>query len=418
MNRIWVGMASAGLVLAAGSAAAAEWSIEPYIGLRTDYSDNYLFVQGGHNPGWDVSLSPGFKATEQTETTSFTWTANLSAVHNDVIDPRNRVDANTTLGWQYKGERDTYGATLTYVRDLTLASELTNTGYLTSVVERNSYIFTPSYARQLTERWAAGISASAAFSRYAQTGDNGLDNYDSYGVSPTLSYALDPQTKVIGALGGSWYRATPIENRTDSYTATIGITHQYTERLKLGATVGYAHTHVQTDGLFQCIVALNVNGSTVDETFPNSNCPVALTNTGAADVTTNSPVYSANFTWDLSELTTLTGTAARAIVPSGLGSTLDSQSYGLGLGHKFTERLSGNLNASLTHSKFSGGLGVPSSEYRTILANLSWRMLEQLTVEGGYRFSQIGFAGPSPNLNQSLIYLALRYDFQRIAVSR
>lgn len=156
MKRILAGMASAGLMLSvAGGAAAAEWTIQPSIGFRTDYADNYLFVQGGHNPGYDISLSPGFKATEQTETTSLSWTANLSGVHNDVIDPRNRIDANSSLNWSYKTERDVYAASLLYVRDLTLASELTTTGYLTSIVHRNSYIFSASYTHALSERWSA-----------------------------------------------------------------------------------------------------------------------------------------------------------------------------------------------------------------------------------------------------------------------
>jgi len=418
MKHILAGAAAAVAVGASGSAAALEWSIEPSTAFRYDWTNNYRFLAGGSDPGWDIAVSPGFKATTQSATTAFTWTGNVSAVHSSVVDPRNRIDANTSLSWSNRDERNTYAATFTYVRDLTLASELTTTGYLTDVVSRNSYIFSPSYTRALTERWSFGISGSANWARYSRTGDNGLDNYNNYSVSPTLSYALTPQTRITGGIAGAWYHGTPIENRTTSYSATVGITHQYSERLNVAANVGYAHTHTQTDGLFVCLVPQVVSGQIVDQLFPSANCPVPLTNTGASDQTSNTPIYNLSATWNLSELSTVTGSASEAIIPSGLGSTLNAKSYFVGLSHNLTERLNSNVSVSLTDSKLSGSTGgVPSSQYRNLSASLSYRLSLRWNLDAGYRYSQIVFSG-SPNLSQHFLYAALRYDFARMAFSQ
>jgi len=420
MPRIPVALAFAAAVVAAAPAAALEWDLEPSIATRYDYNTNTRLLQSGHDSGWDVALTPGFRATAQSASTAFTWTGGLSAVHNSVIDPRNRVDANSGLAWRYSDERSTWALNMNYVRDLTLASELTTTGYLNQVVTRNAYTAAPSYTRALTERLSATLGLTGNWSRYGHTGDNGLNDYDSYSAAPGLIYALSPRTSATFTLAGSYFRASPLDSTSQSDSASVGLSHQYSERLQVSASVGYAHTRSHVASQLQCL--LPTSAGLVQE--PNEECefaspPVTLTTVPGADSSRNSPVYNLAVTWAATELTTLTASAAEAIVPSGLGATLDSRSYGLALAQKLTERLSASLSGQLAASRFAGGTSLGSnSQYRGLNANLNWKVTQQWSMDTGYRYAEVLFPGGSSSLHNNTVYAALRYDFTRMALSR
>src|SRR5262249_15500448 len=122
--------------LTAGPARADEWSVETNVTAKATYPDNPHLLPNTATPAEIYTISPSARFSDRTE------------AHE--LGAELRVDVNrypgkpqlNTVGYALNGlgrwlnERNTYGATVTAVRDTTLESELSATGGVQKRAER------------------------------------------------------------------------------------------------------------------------------------------------------------------------------------------------------------------------------------------------------------------------------------------
>src|SRR5438105_8907936 len=113
---------------AADLCRAAEWSMEPSVGLRAEHNDNIQFTSAPHPSVWGTILSPDVKFSGQTETLTVTGGLRLNFNRYFGEHGLDSTDHILSLRSSYKAERNILGLNIDSIRDSTLVSELNETG--------------------------------------------------------------------------------------------------------------------------------------------------------------------------------------------------------------------------------------------------------------------------------------------------
>src|SRR6478672_11123557 len=122
----WLRLLGASLLFANGSVRAVEWSAEPYVSLKTLYSDNFTLTTDPHPDVFGAQVGPGLRLNAEAENWKISSEANVFFNRYDESQ-FNTTEGALTLRSEYRAERNTYGLNAHYIRDNTLVSELATT---------------------------------------------------------------------------------------------------------------------------------------------------------------------------------------------------------------------------------------------------------------------------------------------------
>lgn len=410
-------------------ARAAEWTLEPGVGVRTEYSDNVFLTQRNKQSGFSTTIGPGLRANRLTENSSLGLSAGIGYFTNSYSNPKDGVNGSLGANGSWRTERTTYTTALSYLRDSTLASEAFRTGVVTQRVQRNGLFGNVGVSHTLTERWSWNLGGSAGMSRYSQSGSNGLTDNDTWSGGGGLTYAWSSKTQVFTTLNTSHFQAKPLDNTYDTWSLSFGASHQFTERTRIFGSAGYYRQRSSVEAIFVCQLLELAQGPQgfiiVPQQYSQAECArsgVPLTRVALGrDETTNGTVYDAGFSWQVSNRTTLTGYARQGFIPSGIGVLAKTRAFGTTGSHQIDERTRATLDLSAVRASYDGSFTFsPDSWLYYALARVSYDLTRQWILEGGYRYTVVDyFNSPSQGkVNQNAIYGYVRYDWPRVSVSR
>jgi hypothetical protein len=140
-----------GLALFAGQAVAAEWSIEPRVGVNAFYDDNFLLRTIGAKSESAVVISPAAKFSRKTETTGISIDTRFDFYRFPGSDTLNTNDANLQFSGSTRTERSQWQLDVGFKRDSTITSELEDSGRVDIRRRRELKSFSPSWSYLLSE---------------------------------------------------------------------------------------------------------------------------------------------------------------------------------------------------------------------------------------------------------------------------
>ena len=228
--------------LGAGSCQAAEWSVEPSVGLRTEYNDNINLSPAPHPDVWGIKLSPDVKFSGETETLKVTGGLNVRINRYFGEGGLDTIDHTLSLRSNYKAERDLLGLNIDSIRDSTLLSELATTGTVQVRRQRNLLTANPTWTRALTD--ATSLSASYSYTNvhYDDSANSGLINYGDQSASVGIQSKLDERNVVNVTAYYDRYETKPAEFRASTYGVQGGYDHDFSETLNGSFVVGLRRT--------------------------------------------------------------------------------------------------------------------------------------------------------------------------------
>jgi hypothetical protein len=318
-----------------------------------------------------------------------------------------RLD-NTDRGFQYslarRFERDTLAGSVGMRRDSTLASELATTGIALTRTQRDSDSADLNWEHQLTERITtlAGVTLSAL--RYDRShAAGGLIDSDVASANAGLRYSLGARTTASASLSVSHLDTNPFTTRSQTESAQLSLTHAPSDRLSLNAAYGPSRTRSE------------VASSAAICPAPQIFCDVGLVPRTVFPTTVHNEssgyLYAFGASWQAGARSTLSGNAARTIVPSGAGFVSQTDALTAGFNHSLTEQLTLTLDAAHSRAQAVGGLIPSRTVTRRLGARLDWRLAERWWAEAGAFQQQIELlGGASPRSNT--VFIGLRYGFR------
>ena len=389
-------------------ARSAEWAIEPSVAVRTQYNDNVRLTAAPHDSVVMSALAPQITFRKKTEISDVAVRGRF-----DVNRYWNDSSLNTSDGYYYLnsswlGERSKLGLDGSFVRDSTLGSELTETGVVTGRAQRSNLRLNPQWSWSISPLSALGVSYSLSDVRYDDNQNAGLSDYRNQDISLWVTRRLTEQDELQISTYYSKYKTKPLTYESDTLGLTANYSHAFSERLKFDGLVGVRRSESSRMALTQVLVPWIFPGL-----FQIVFVPQRI------DSKDNGLLFRAGIDGQWTARTALRGRLSRELNPSGVGSTVENDRLSAGVTHGFNEKTSIDVNASLLRTTFSDdALKASNSRYYSLEARLDSRLDEHWSISAGYAYARREFVNSAGSADSSSIFVAARYDWTKIAVSR
>jgi hypothetical protein len=397
------------LSLPAGLSRAAEWSVEPSVGLRADYDDNIHLSPAPHPGVWGLKLSPDVKFSGETETLKVTGGLNFRINRYFGEDGLDTLDHTLSLRSDYKAERDLVGLNIDSIRDSTLVSELATTGAVQARRQRSLLTANPTWSRALTEVTSLKASYSYTDVRYDDSAGTGLINYSDQSASVGIQSKLDERNVLNVGAYYDRYETRPAESRANTYGVQGGYDYDFSETLHGSFLVGLRRT--------QSILgshALVCDGPIILGFCLGTVTEVTSVQKESLSGYTLNAILAKRWETD-----TVSGQLSREINPSGVGSLIETDRIAVTWTKEWSPTLRSNVSAAAYHSRYVGSVVTDSnSRYYTVEPRLTWRLAESWTLDAGYSYARQDYDTGPVKASANVVYVNLIYAWPKISVSR
>jgi hypothetical protein len=406
------------------SANAAEWSAEPSVRLNRGYNDNIQLTIQPHSSVTSSLFAPKLNLGASSDI----WqvAGGVEAVQNRFSGDSN-LDADDrfyNLSASYLTERTTWQV----AGSVSKSSFLTNqqitpeTGVVQVQKVQDASSITPSWTWAMNELTQLQLAYSLQNISYVNGVEAGLYDYSARAITATLTNSLDQNHKVFFSARYSVFNLpaiapTPISfdsfetsQRSKSSTYQAGITRTFSETARWTLSAGLRKTSIEQDGLQVIQVAC-------PPPFDFLTCATEF-RPATFFSKQSGTVFSGNFE-KLFASSSFTATMSRSLDSSGTGGQVQTDSLGLSISQSFTPKLTGGLSViSYTSSTVTPNISGIDNRLYSIEPTLHWQWTQELSLDGSYRYTHIRRVAEAQPVTADAVYLTLRYQWQKMAISR
>jgi hypothetical protein len=371
---------------------AAEWSVVPSLSVKGVYNSN-LLMREGNNEVWGHWITPALRFKGATESLSVEAESKADFVHYFGDQEKAFTNYYFPLRTSYRTDRHTLGFEGGFTNDNTLRGELETTGFVLSFTQRNTWTANPSWKAGITERlsWQSGYNFVDA--SYQDGQRLGLFDY-----------------QVHGGTTGPTYNLTEVDQiqLTGEYTM-VSIPSAGLETAYYGAQGGWTH-----DFGDQLIGSVGGGGRLI-------NSDLSIPRFGSVTSHEVVWVYNASLSKQY-ERTAIRIDGSRRINPSGFGRLLQTDRVGGSIVYHLSEALTASLTGGLY---FISGIATNSSSdvisrarFLSVSPSISWKFAESWTVGATYTLAERSVEDPDQQNASHSMFLVLRYEGLKWAMSR
>jgi len=384
---------------------AAEWAARPSLRAGLEYNDNPQLTTQPHDSVHGYNISPKLDLSVNSEIWQVSGAMEAARIRYPGHSNLDRDDQHYNLATAYNTERSTWSLTAARSETSTIAEEQAapNTGLVEVPVIYDSYNIGPSWTWSMTELTQLQLAYSLNDFSYVNGQSSGLHDYSTRTTSAQLSSQIDFKDLVFFAVGYSIFNvpSTSFETKSTNYQA--GITRKFSRTMKGTLNAGVRKTSDE-QGVVVCTL------------FYGPSCLQMGTVTQSSDQT--SSVYSANLEKEYATVH-LDLSVNRSYDPSGLGTEVLTDSQTASLTKRFSTRLRGNVSAgNYNFNPQTGDVTSIKRHFYSFSTGLFWMWTRELSVDFRYQNSHVKRAAEDQPAESNAVYLTLRYQWHKMAISR
>ncbi|WP_172844244.1 outer membrane beta-barrel protein [Thiohalobacter thiocyanaticus] len=405
---------------------AAEWYLEPSISGRVEYNDNLQMRSRDELSATEYAIKPNISLGRRTAR------SNLQGYL--AYEPRRFTEdeLNTNSSWinlnGYYGltERQQINLSFSQIKDTTLESELEETGIIYDRAERNRISVNPGWSYAWSETTALNAAIGYTTVDYDESPNTGISDYDTGSATFSVAYRSSPATMWTLGLGATRYERDDGLVKSENTQLTLGLEHDYTQRLKFSASAGVrqTETEVQRGSLecpagttlvpFELIPVLGAPCIDVDTFTPTNFIVVTEPTTGDS----TGALASLNTTYQL-ERGEIGIDISRTVSPSAISGLIVTDKVGVSLSHRFSETLTGRFHASWyqTQNTDDSNTQVDRTYFR-VAPSLEWKLARDWRFAAQYRYMKQEREGALDSAAGNVVSLSLTYDWPPYTASR
>lgn len=369
------------------STQAADWQIEPNLGIAAEYNDNIFFSSELEENDWITTLSPGLDLSRDSERFEGELTGRLGIFHYLENEDLDDVDQEYAGRMSYRFSVRAQGSLLAgFMRDNRPDRDLEDTGLVQGSEQRDRTYLEGSGLYQTSETGYADLSY-----RYENTEYEGPEfadsiihifNWQQYWIGIAGNRRFQPRFGLSYAHGD--YETSSV----DTVSGTIGGRWELSERVWTQADIGARYSRTDFDS-----VALDPQGFIVveEETSRDWSSVVDL---------------SAGYIAERSNLRF--GFAHDLRNAPGRGGTVQRTELQCRLAHRFTEMLRTDVELRyIINSGEQGTVTVIETDNRTlrIQPSVFFDIHRNWTLEALYRFVVIDDQVTDARADQNVIFV-------------
>ncbi len=403
---------------------AAEWALEPEISARTRYDDNFRLNRQNELSVWETALLPKLTFSRNTELTRLAGIAgfNLRRFDEDGLDTNDRF---LRFRSSRATERSRWGLDADYARDSSLDSELVDGQEFLDRVPRDRWSLSPNWFHSLNETTSLNASYQLVDLSYPDSpNDQQYIGYQYHTGNLGIGYQLKPLTRLVTQVSLSRSERDDESLRSSSRQLTLGVEHQFSERLSGTAFVGYGRTESEfQQGFLSCSGVVlpgfffGTTGSVCVD--PNTLNLIAFTPaTTAVTSKSSNTVFNGDLRYRF-ETGDVAIQASRSITPYTDGGLILNERIGLSGRHRLTSQLQASLSLDWYRtgntSDFSSTIDRTTTSIRP---SLRWKFDQDWSLAASYRYFRQEYEGNTQPASSNAVDLTLTYNWPRMAVSR
>ena len=233
------GIATAILALSCSDMAhAATWQSAIAVPSTVEYDSNPLLLTSDEKGVTRTIIAPDYSLVGTSGRDEFQFGLGVNIVRSsDTSVVSDREDPRVKLGWQRATETGAFGLTARYEENSTLSTVVQETGVVASDGTQKMYVVGGNWSTALSERSTLVNETDYTHVTYDI---NTLTNYDELATRFSWNYAWSEQVELFTRLGVRRYEPEQGSGvaSSNSYTPTVGLNVQLSERFKGTAYVG------------------------------------------------------------------------------------------------------------------------------------------------------------------------------------
>jgi hypothetical protein len=344
---------------ATGTAAAADFSVQPQYTQEVEFDTNPLLAPKGGKTLYGTVAMPELTLSRNTDSSSVSFDNRLD-ISRDNLPSFSSSDLHSTLFGKQSWEISYFSMSAKLDYDTTRNSEFSNSGVNVAGVRHTGVNLAPEFSISLSPRNTFVFDANALIASY---GDPRLyQGYVFYGVTPSLQHAFD--TKNVGSLilqANHYNTTTGFQNSADTIGPALGVQRKLTQTLTATISGGYQ------------LVKITIPG------FGSSS------------------QFQSFYTADLKgtfEYDTLDANSQRQVQPESVGGRLITQtSYGLTETHLFGRGITDNLSINYFTEDYTTPILGNETSFLDVSNKISYRLAKQWVLQGTLRYRREGRFG-------------------------
>lgn len=400
------------------SVNAAEWSAQPSVRMDEGYDNNMRLTLIPHNSVRSSLLAP--KLDLATRSGIWQLSGNAEAVQTRYSGESN-LDTDErffNIGAAYLSERSSWQLTGSSSKSSALTDRLTSstTGLVQAQSIQDAHSISPSWTWSMNELTQLQLVYSLSNISYVNGTAIGLYDYSTHSISATLTRSLDLQDKLFFSAGYSIFNVpatNPIQissdtattsTRSKSSTYQAGITRIFSETTRGTLSAGLRNSSNEQNAI-PCIFI-----------FGSLQCFSQFHETIFSKA--SGTVFNGSFEKQF-ENNSFSVSASRSLDPSGTGGQVKNDTLRLALNRSFTSEFSGGLSInSSTISTEIGNVSIIDYRLYQVGSSLSWQWTPELNINANYSYTHVRRVSESNPVASNAVYLVLRYQWQKMSISR
>jgi hypothetical protein len=368
----------------AGLAHAAELSTTVSVGARSEYNDNVRLVSKPEKRVLSATVTPAVRMEAATETGSASLTAKANANRYFNDSQLNSNDFFLDGALLQKFPRDRAALDLGFARDSTLASELEQTGVVTTRRQRSRVFARPSWTFLVTERVNVKLGYDYARAKYDDRENTNLSDNRLHRLYSTVGYRLDERLEASAGVGESRFKADQANAKFTTRFLEGGLDWNITERWRTRFMLGVNRTDIKVPA-------------------------------GNSDENGWQTLASLERQFETSAVSASLG---RELNPSGVGALTRTDKVAVGWTGQLMPRLGFGVSGAVYRNNFLGqGNSARDDRYYRVDGSLEWSLTEMWKVETG-----LSYARQNPDEGEGAtakaIYVGARYEWPKFVYGR
>jgi hypothetical protein len=394
---------------------AAEWTAEPAVTARHEYSDNINLSVNPRNSVRGSFITPSLDLGVNTPIWQLNGGVSATQRRYSGQEGLDRDDKASRLSSIYRTERNTWQLSASRSLSSLLAGDSisSDTGVVQAQNQTETKSVTPSWTWMYSERTTLQVMYQLSDVSYEQTQSAGLYDYEYRSATATLSNQLSELNQVFVTGGYSKFHVPDTGFDSNTGSLQVGATRNFSATTQGTLQAGLRNTESFTRGgnpIFTRFTTI-IDGESVDVLVPTG-----VTQDSRRENT--SSVFSGSLERKF-EKSHARLAVNRTLSPSGSGGQTEQDAVSFNLRDPLSPRLTLSVNANWQKtSAFEGNISNSDLTYYNFSSGIDWQWLRDWRVGMDYRYAHVKREHENAAADSHTMGLALTYRPLKMSISR
>jgi len=417
-------------VLSSSALQAAEWKLEPSVGIRTQYNDNVGLRTEANNPvgSTGYTLDPKIKLAAEEQNL---WNLSLSTRgkvtrYQDLRDAdSDNVYVDLGSGWQTERVMLRFNASLTrntnFDDDYDTESPLA--GLTDDKTKRKTITFSPSVRWNWSQTSVAIFSINTTDISYDEVISTNLRDYTNDSVSFQAYWQVFERHSLGYTVSYSEQETPEVNYSSDTTVLNIDYTYNLNQRSDLKFSLGGRSVDSFSASRFIGCTFTDAFGSTFVPAGSETSCPVIpfiiVIPEFTEDVRSKDNGLVINLSYsNQTERVSNIFNVARNIIPSSTGSTQEQRSVNYKFSFKNTERFTSSLLLDGSEAETIGGgdSSYDRTRYR-IEPSIYYKLSRDWGLSFKYSYINQNLTNTDQDSTSNAVYINLLLNWPKLATT-